>query len=45
MSGNSIGFGEELKKKCQKMCSVCMLIWSAVGVYCFAINAVPKYAV
>jgi len=29
MSGNSIGFGEEIKKLCQKMCSLCMLIWSA----------------
>ncbi len=30
MSGNSIGLGEEIKKKDQK-CSVCMLIWSAVS--------------
>jgi len=29
MSGNSIGFVEEIKKLCQKMCSVRMLIWSA----------------
>jgi len=29
MSGYSIGFGEEIKKSCQKMWSVRMLIWSA----------------
>jgi len=29
MSGNLIGFGEEVKKLCQQMCSVRMLIWSA----------------
>jgi len=29
MSGYSIRFGEEIKKLCQKMCSVRMLIWSA----------------
>jgi len=29
MSGNSIVFGEEIKKLCQNMCSVPMLIWSA----------------
>jgi len=33
MSGNSIGFGEEIKKLCQKMCSVRMLIWRA-GKHC-----------
>jgi len=30
MSGNSVGFGEEINKLCQKVCSVRMLIWSAV---------------
>jgi len=29
MSGNLIGFSEEIKKLCQKMCYVHMLIWSA----------------
>jgi len=30
MNGNSIEFGEVMKKLCQKMCSVRMVIWSAV---------------
>jgi len=29
MSGNAMGFGEEIKKFGQKMSSVRMLIWSA----------------
>jgi len=29
MIGSSIGFSEEIKKLCQKMCYVCMLFWSA----------------
>jgi len=29
MSGKTIGFGEEIKKLCQKMYAVRMLIWSA----------------
>jgi len=35
MSGNSIGFGEEIKKFCQKMCSLSMLIWSTAVVTFF----------
>jgi len=31
MSGSSIGFGEDIKKLCQKMCCVRMLIWSAAS--------------
>jgi len=32
MSSSSIGFGEEIKKLCQKVCFVRMLIWSAAVV-------------
>jgi len=38
MSGNSIGFGEDQKKLCQKMCSVRMLIWSAEDIELFVLQ-------